>query len=117
MIEPSDDEIIKRLQSQSKSIGPHAKPIRTIMKTLLVKRGINDEQAALDLEAAWLRVVDTTLAGETRVGRIHRGNFTVWVRNSLALQELDFRRAKLLEAMKKELPHLKLRDLRFRSEG
>ncbi len=116
-MEPSDDDLIKQLQDQSKSIGPRAKSIRSVMKSLLLQRGISDEQAALDLEAAWRKVVDPTLGSETRVGRMQRGNWTIWVSNSLALQELNFSKARLLESLKKELPHLKLRDLRFRVEG
>lgn len=116
-MEPSDEDLIDRLQAQSKSIGPRAKPIRSVMKSLLIQRGIGDEQAALELEAAWRRAVDPTLGSETRVGRMQRGNWTIWVSSSLALQELNFSKARLLEALKKELPHLKLRDLRFRVEG
>lgn len=117
-MEPTDDDyLIEHLQAQSKSLGPRAKPIRSVMKSLLVQRGINDEQASLELEAAWRRNVDPIIGKETRVGRLQRGHWTIWASNSLVLQELNFSKARLLEALKQELPHLKLRDLRFRAEG
>ncbi len=112
-----DDYLIQQLQAQSKSIGPQAKTIRSVIKTLLVKRGITDEQSSLELEEAWRKAVPAAIASETRVGRIYRGSLTVWVKNNLVLQELDFSKSKILAILKSELPHIKLRDVRFRVDG
>jgi hypothetical protein len=117
-MEPSEDDyLLQQLQAQSKSIGPRAKTIKSVMKTLLVKRGITDEQASLELEEAWRKAAPPAIASETRVGRIYRGSLTVWVKNNLVLQELDFSKSRILASLKAELPHIKLRDVRFRVEG
>jgi Dna[CI] antecedent, DciA len=117
-MEPSEDDyLIEQLQAQSKSVGPHAKSIRSVMKSLLVKRGITDEQSSLELEEAWRRAAPAAVASETRVGRMYRGSLTIWVKNNSVLQELDFSKSKILATLKTELPHLKLRDVRFRVDG
>ena len=65
-------------------------------------------------EEVWKEVVGQKMVGYCRVGQVRRGVLEVVVRNSAALQELTFRKKKLLEDIMAALPALRIRDLRFR---
>ncbi len=115
-METEEEFLLKQLQAQSRSIGPRAKPIKTIMKSLLVKRGITDEQTALMTEEEWRKAVGPILAAETRPGNLQRGQLYVYVSSNLVLQELHFSKANILKTLQNALPDFKIRDLRFRVE-
>lgn len=112
-----DQRLLEQLQAASKSRGPHAKSIRSVIKKVLIQRGITDEQASLDIEQAWRENVSPALAAESRVGRLQRGRLTVWVANNLVLQEAEFSRRQILSKMQSRLPHLPLKNITFRVEG
>ena len=116
-METEEDELIRQLQAQSRSIGPRAKSIGSILKTLMIKRGISDEQTSLMTQEAWRIAVGPGLAAETRPGKIHRGQLSIYASSNLVLQELHFSKATLLRSLQAALPDFKIRDLRFRVES
>ena len=51
---------------------------------------------------------------KTTVGNIRRGVLEVFVQNSAALQQLNFRKRKLLAAMQNQLPQNNIQDIKFK---
>lgn len=111
--EEDEARTLEQIKNQSRSWGPRAKPIRQVVKSLLVKRGINDEQSALEIESAWHRVATAAVVAETQVGKFYRGSLTIWAANSIVLSEVSLLRVQLLKGLQAELPHLKLKGLRL----
>jgi predicted nucleic acid-binding Zn ribbon protein len=87
------------------------------MKSLLIKRGITDEQTALMTQEEWRKAVGPALAAETRPGNLQRGQLYVYASSNLVLQELHFSKTSILKALQSALPDFKIRDLRFRVEA
>jgi len=115
-MESEEDILLKQLQAQSRSMGPRAKPIGMIIKSLMVKRGITDEQTSLMTQEEWRKAVGPVLAAETRPGNLQRGQLYVYASSNLVLQELHFSKASILKSLQTALPDFKIRDLRFRVE-
>jgi predicted nucleic acid-binding Zn ribbon protein len=93
---------------------PPPKSVRDVLSQLLAKRGYAQIQTAVGCEAAWREAVGAKLAADTRPGNVKRGVLEVLVRNSSALQELGFLKAKIVKSLSKTIPEQKIRDLRFR---
>jgi predicted nucleic acid-binding Zn ribbon protein len=66
------------------------------------------------MTAAWQRAVGQPLGRFTRPGRVRRGTWEITVSNSVIVQELGFQKQRILAALHEELPHVRIRDLRFR---
>ncbi len=115
-MESEEDRLLRQLQARSRSVGPRAKPIGAIIKSLLVKRGITDEQTSLMTQEEWQRAVGPALAAETRPGNLQRGQLYVYASSNLVLQELHFSKVTILKSLQAALPDFKIRDLRFRVE-
>lgn len=88
-------------------------PIREILAQLMAKRGFARVQSGAALEAAWKQVAGE-MAQFTRAGAVRRGKLEVTVSHSALVQELTFRKAALVSALKQALPDEKITDLRFR---
>ena len=88
-------------------------PIKEILAQLMAKQGFARVQGGAALEAAWKQVAGE-MAPFTRVGSVKRGKLEVTVSHSALVQELTFRKAGLLSALKQALPDEKIADLRFR---
>lgn len=115
-MESEEDILLKQLQAQSHARGPHAKPIGSILKSWMIKRGISDEQSALMTQEEWRKAVGPALAAETRPGNLQRGQLFVYATSNLVLQELHFSKVTILKTLQTALPDFKIRDLRFRVE-
>ena len=111
------DDVLRRLHDdvarrQYGSRGPQ--PIAETLSQLMARRGYAYLKTTSEREEAWKEVVGQKMVGHCRVGQVRRGVLEVVVRNSAALQELTFRKKKLLEEIMAALPDLRIRDLRFR---
>jgi predicted nucleic acid-binding Zn ribbon protein len=117
MQEPFDDEAERNLHDdyRRKQIRiPSPKPMRNVLSQLLAKRGYAQVQTAAGCHAAWSEAVGQKLAGDSRPGNVRRGVLEVLVRNSSALHELSFVKAKVVRILKQLIPEQQIRDVRFR---
>lgn len=90
--------------------------IGEILSRLFAARGWGRQQERLRLERAWSEAVGSEYAAQTRVLSIRRNVLEVEVRNTVLIQELaQFHKRRLLEALRKSLPGVKIADLRFRA--
>lgn len=90
--------------------------IGEILSRLFVARGWGRQQERLRLERAWAEAAGAEYAAQTRVSSIRRNVMEVEVKNGMLLQELaQFHKRRLLEALRKALPGVKINDLRFRA--
>jgi predicted nucleic acid-binding Zn ribbon protein len=91
-------------------------PLGEILSRLFTARGWGRRQDRLHLEQAWNTVAGPQVSLETRVSGIRRGVLEVTVGNGVLLQELaHFRKRKLLEQLRGQLPGIMITDLRFRA--
>lgn len=87
-----------------------------ILSQLFTARGWGRKQDRLHLERAWEEVAGSQYAAQTRVGSLRRGVLEIQVASAVLLQELThFHRRRLLEQLRKRLPHTPITDLRFRT--
>lgn len=93
---------------------PPPKPMRDVLSQLLAKKGYAQVQTAAGCTAAWREAVGEKLAIDTCPGNVRRGVLEVLVRNSVAVQELGFLKAKIVKTLTKLVPEQQIRDLRFR---
>jgi predicted nucleic acid-binding Zn ribbon protein len=85
---------------------------------LIALRGWAQVQGHARLNEAWKTAAGASVAAATRVLGIRRSVLQVAVGNSPLLSELSaYRKASLLEALSRECPELKLRDLKFVLKG
>ncbi len=81
---------------------------------LIALRGWAQVQAHARLAEAWSHVAGQPVAAATRVLGIRRGVLQVAVGNSPLLSELaSYRKPALLEALARECPDARIRDLKF----
>ena len=88
--------------------------IGDVLGNVLARRGYAERQANEGMEAAWVEVAGNVMAAHSRPSQLRRGVLEVVVRNSSALQELSFKKKRLLDGLAKMLPTKKIKDLRFR---
>ena len=87
------------------------------MRQTLIRHGLAQTQVAQQIEVAWKEAVGAQLAAVTRPGNISRGVLQIFVRDSVALQELHLSRRQILAALQQALPHFKIQDFRGRVSG
>ena len=96
------------------SKGPE--PLGEILSRLFTARGWGRRQAQLHLESAWAEAAGPDYAAQTRVAALRRGVLEVVVGNAVLLQELaHYHKRRLLEELRRRLPHTPVADLRFRA--
>ena len=117
MDKEEEDMLLRQLQANSHSRGPRAKPIGSVIKSLMIQRGISDEQTALMTQEEWRKAVGPDLAAETRPGKLQRGQLYIYASSNLVLQELHFSKTAILKSLQAALPDFKIRDLRFRVDA
>lgn len=115
-MESEEERLLRELRENSRAIGPHAKQIGKVVRSLMIKRGISDEHAALLTSEQWEKAVGPKLSSHTRPGNIQRGVLYVGVSNNLVLQELHFSKKSILQSIQSALPSFKIKDIRFRIE-
>lgn len=88
--------------------------IANVLSKLLSRRGYAQIQVASELAAAWVRVVGSEVAQQSRVGTVKRGVLRIVVQNSALLQELSFRKQEILATLVQIGPSRTILDLQFR---
>jgi predicted nucleic acid-binding Zn ribbon protein len=91
-----------------------AAPIAKAIKQLMVRTGLNQNQAILQTQQSWTTAVGPQLALVSRPGNLVRGVLQVFARDSSALQELHLRRSQILKAMQQAMPEADIKDIRFK---
>ncbi len=92
----------------------NAKPIGSVVKNLMRRRGYGQTQASDRLASAWATAVGEELASVSRPGNISKGNLIVFVANSACLQELHLRKRQVMRSLQAQLPEMGLKDIRPR---
>lgn len=93
--------------------GPKA--LGDVLGELFAARGYGRLRAVGELETAWETAAGEPARRQTRVAGLRHGILTVTVAHSTLLEELAaFRKSDLLATLRRELPDLKIHDLRFR---
>ncbi len=93
--------------------GPKA--LGDVLGELFAARGYGRLRAVGELEAAWDVAAGEPARRQTRVAGLRHGVLTITVAHSTLLEELAaFRKSELLASLRRELPDLKIHDLRFR---
>ena len=88
--------------------------IADVLANLMARRGYGRVQSASTFAEAWTAAVGGQLAAASRPGNIRRGTLEVTVRNSAVMQELSFRKERLLSELTRLLPDQRIAALRFR---
>jgi predicted nucleic acid-binding Zn ribbon protein len=104
----------RRQREQRRHYARRPKKIRDVLAQLITARGYGRLQADGEIQAAWQTAVGDSLARFTRAGRIRRGQLEVTVSTSTVMQELTFEKQRILAALRAEIPHVRIRELRFR---
>lgn len=93
-------------------------PLSVALSELIAIRGFARVRSDSELEAAWKQVSGTELSAKTRPLLISRGILTVSVENAPLLSELaSFQGPELLQKLKQQYPHLKIKTLKFKLSG
>lgn len=85
-----------------------------VISALLSRKGYAHLQSGLELTTAWEEAVGQPHCQASRAGGVKRGVLEVVVKSSIVLQELTFRKKKLVALLVKSLPEHQITDLRFR---
>jgi len=91
------------------------KTIRDIVAQAMLRGGYGRVQASEELAETWQKIVGEQFAEYCRPGRLRRGVLEVLVTHSAFVQELTTRKETILAGLAREAPHMKIRDLRFRT--
>lgn len=85
-----------------------------VVNDLIARRGYLQSATAAALRAAWAEVAGDKFAASSQVGTVRRGVLNIFVKNSVVLQELSFRKSDLLKRLQAAPSGDKIKDLRFR---
>lgn len=87
-----------------------------VISRLFTARGWGRLTERQRLEQTWAAVCGAEIAPQTRISGIRRGVLEIDVANPMLLHELaGFHKRRLLEALKKQIPGMPLKDIRFRT--
>lgn len=109
-----EDEAWNLSQIRQRRSRLNAKPIGSMIRTLMARSGYGQTQAVEELLTQWRLAVGPSLAESTRPGNISRGVLQVLVADSSSLQELHLCRKQILAALKGAIPQAGITDLRGR---
>lgn len=88
--------------------------MRQVLAELMTRRGYAAAEGAARLSAAWVEAAGEQMARFTRVNGLRRGMFEVTVVNSAIVQEFGFQKQTLLCAVRRLMPDVNIRDIRFK---
>jgi predicted nucleic acid-binding Zn ribbon protein len=114
--EGPDDElrILQQEVTRKQYYQRNPQRIAESLSGLMARRGYAQEHSTLERDKAWQKAAGAALAKHSRPAKLRRGILEVTVASSAVMQELTFRKKKLLKTLLEALPDLKIRDLRFR---
>lgn len=95
------------------------KPIASIVAKVMTRQGYAATQAASELTNGWRQVAeqvlkDAMITDQTSAKGLSRGVLEVVVANHVVMQEINFHRPQLLEAMQTAMPEARIRSIRFK---
>lgn len=91
-------------------------PLGRVIAELFARRGYGRVQADSELRMAWEQVAGPELAAQARMLNLRSGTVHIRVANAALRSELAaFRRPELLQQLQQLVPHLKIKDLKFKS--
>ena len=93
-------------------------PLSAALSELIALRGFARVRSENELEAAWKKAAGPELSAQTKPLVVSRGVLSVAVENPALLSELaSFRGPELLQSLKQIVPHLKIKNLKFKLSG
>jgi hypothetical protein len=93
-------------------------PLSVALSELIAIRGFARVRSDNELETAWKTVAGPDIAAQSRPMLVSRGTLTVSVENPPLLSELaSFEGPGLLQRLKQQYPHLKIKNLKFKLTG
>ena len=90
------------------------KQVGDVLAQVMAKRGYAASQADEQLLEAWTTAAGEQLAPHTRPVGVRRGKLEVIVASSPMMQEIQFHRTRLLEAIQRALPDAQITALKLR---
>ncbi len=111
---PEDEEAWNLSQIRQQRSRLHAKPIGSMIRSLMARRGYGQTQAVDELQSRWREAAGEVLGSCSRAGNVSRGVLQVFVADSSALQELHLCKKQILAALQSSLPQANIRDFRAR---
>jgi hypothetical protein len=116
---PSEDnelaDLTRRNQQQRARFHKQKpKSISDVMAQLFAKRGYAARKTNEFLAEAWVKAAGQPLANFSQATKINRGQVEVVVANSLMLQEIDFERGRIIDALVSALPTAGITGLKLR---
>ncbi len=90
-------------------------PLAKVLSELIALKGLARVHGNEQLQLAWKSVAGDNISRCSAVIGLTRGVLEIGVANTAFLSELaSFHKAKLLETLQQQHPHLKIRELKFR---
>ena len=94
-----------------------ASKISAVLRKVIQQKGYSAIQSADMLRNAWADAVGQSLASQTQVGKVERGQLTVFAANKVVASELDYMKSQILKSLKEKLPEFSIRSLRVRCDA
>lgn len=88
-----------------------------LLANLMAKRGFGEIQARGLDERHWQEAVGSEWAGDTRLGALKSGVLEVFVRHAIAIHELNFRKAEIIQNLKRLNPQKPIKNIRFKLDA
>lgn len=93
-------------------------PLSIALAELIALRGFARVRSDDELRSAWKKIAGEELATQTRPLQLARGVLTIAVTSAPLLNELAaFQSADLLARLQQAVPHLNVKNLKFRLNG
>jgi len=103
----------RRATQQRRFYASKPKPINSVLAQVMQRKGYAQIKAGSEREEAWTEAAGE-FASATRVGALRRGVLQIEVSDSLQMQELTFRKDKLIRKLQTTLPDAGIKQLKFR---
>ena len=102
-----------RRKSSAKSNVPGLTKLADVLPQLIARYGIQQRSRTEEIAAAWKETVGEPYASVTRIVGLNRGQLEIAVPHNAFIQELSFRQAELLDALRTAVTETKIRKLKF----
>jgi hypothetical protein len=93
-------------------------PLSAALNELIALRGFARVRGDNELDTSWKKIAGEEISAKTRAMQVSRGALTILVDNAPLLSELaSFQGPELLQKLKQQFPHLKIKSLKFKLSG
>lgn len=110
----NEEELILSQIPKSKSVGPRAKSISSVLTRVLQEKGYAAQQSSALLQDVWNQAVGSILSQQSRLGKVQRGVLQVFADNDIVRSELEFSKRAALREIQNALPEFKIRDIKIK---